>query len=739
MVSSAKFLVGKVFIIHGTVKAVSADGSERLLTANSPVYANEHIVTGTDGSVSIVFQDHQERFDLGRLSDVVVDEDVYGAASGHGDAMVQVEDMQNALQNENFDPTMQLPAPAAGETGGAGTGGPRGGGRQVVVFDADQLEVLPDSGAETTGITLDFLDPPPGGVQEPDGTDSTPSLVLTPILVEVQEDALAQGNRDTGIDTDRVNIDLASAVQADFLGDDPGSLVFTLTDPSGANSGLTSNGSSVYYYLENGELVARVGGVNGNVIFTLEVDSSTGQAVFDLDGALDHTSTNSTGSGDDQTLLITNLGQYITVTATDSDNDAVSQSLGALLTISVEDDVPVVEEGKGSLEVHVTSPVTENKVSSVEIQLDLLSNYIDFGADQPVHFALTAPASTATRSYFVNESNTSLVAMNNENTPVYSIHLDEEAGTATFNLHKVYDSTTRMNIDRFFHAVDADGDEVTLTNKIILYVEGNETLSSPSRATSSSAAFDGQDSLLTNEVDNAVTGSLGNYAIAGDAAVFSLDLMEKGSVTDSSGSEFTSSGQSLIWHKNTEGVWAAIVDGGDPDSDPIFTISTNSLTQTYSVNVAGKIDNNGGVDQVLDLQYTVSDSEVISHADLEITFDNDGVLDASGTSSGVAIAGGSGSEFIIGSQGDDIISGGGGDDIIIGAQGDDTVHGGTGSDIILGGSGNDLLEGNAGADTLIGGTGNDTFDSAEVTGSLETTDYDSTMDHLVGNQGQIIT
>ncbi len=163
MATTSIQLVGKAFIVYGTVKAVSAAGVERILTPNSPIYADERIVTGPDGSISIVLADNHGHLDLGRMSDVLIDEDVYGAGGHEGaaDAVAQVTDIQAALQDENFDPTTDLPSPAAG-AGVAGTGA-RGGGRQIVVFEADNKEVLPDSGAETKGIVHTFLDPPPGG------------------------------------------------------------------------------------------------------------------------------------------------------------------------------------------------------------------------------------------------------------------------------------------------------------------------------------------------------------------------------------------------------------------------------------------------------------------------------------------------------------------------------------------------------------------------------------------------
>ena len=145
--------------VNGTLGPVTA-------TSTTDATGTRTQVTGPDGSVSVVFNDNAGHLELGRMSDVLMDQDVYAGAGPDqaADAVAQAAEIQAALENGEIDPTTQLPPPAAG----AGVAGPRGGGRQIVVFEADQMEVLPDSGAETTGIGLDFLDPPGGVVTEPE-------------------------------------------------------------------------------------------------------------------------------------------------------------------------------------------------------------------------------------------------------------------------------------------------------------------------------------------------------------------------------------------------------------------------------------------------------------------------------------------------------------------------------------------------------------------------------------------
>ena len=162
--AAASQTIGKVFIVYGTVKAVTPSGLERVLAPNSPIHAGERIVTGPDGMVAITFTGGGH-LDLGRMSDVLIDEDVYAGAGSDGpaDSVAQVDEIQSALEDGDSDPTTDLPPPAAGP---GVAGGPRGGGRQIVVFEPDQMAVTPDSGAETVGITWDFLSPPGGLVSE---------------------------------------------------------------------------------------------------------------------------------------------------------------------------------------------------------------------------------------------------------------------------------------------------------------------------------------------------------------------------------------------------------------------------------------------------------------------------------------------------------------------------------------------------------------------------------------------
>jgi T1SS-143 domain-containing protein len=168
--------VGKVFIVYGTAKALSTDGTSRVLAPNSPIFAQDQILTESDGRLSIVFNDSANtQLNLGRMSDIVIDEDVYNTDTVDlAEETSKVQEVQEALLAEDFDPTTELPAPAAGDLGDSSDGG----GHPIVEFEATGMVGNVTSGAETRGVTGDFLDPV-GGIIEPQLTTSIQPVDIT--------------------------------------------------------------------------------------------------------------------------------------------------------------------------------------------------------------------------------------------------------------------------------------------------------------------------------------------------------------------------------------------------------------------------------------------------------------------------------------------------------------------------------------------------------------------------------
>lgn len=172
-------IVGMVKIVNGMVQAQAPGDAIRDLIQDSQIYANDRIMTGEEGSISIVFLDPgQTQLNIGRMSDMTISEDVFqvGFPTDLEEATADVEQIQEALLAGEFDPTTDLEATAAGPAAG---GGERGGGRTIIRFDAEGREVTPESGAETTGVQLNFVETDPSPTEE---LEIAPALFAAPIV-----------------------------------------------------------------------------------------------------------------------------------------------------------------------------------------------------------------------------------------------------------------------------------------------------------------------------------------------------------------------------------------------------------------------------------------------------------------------------------------------------------------------------------------------------------------------------
>ncbi|MBW2484465.1 MAG: retention module-containing protein, partial [Deltaproteobacteria bacterium] len=187
-------VAGKVVILYGNVKAISSDGTERALVVNSPIFAYDRVITASDGMVSIIIEDTGTQVDLGRMSDVIIDNDIFAAADAAeaAEAATEIEQIQELLLAEDFDPTTELEAPAAGGEASAG------GGHPVPDFARVTHEGDVTSGAETTGITTTGVEPIPGATTptinvtiSPEGGEAIEGY---PVTFEVLLDSVSFGD-----------------------------------------------------------------------------------------------------------------------------------------------------------------------------------------------------------------------------------------------------------------------------------------------------------------------------------------------------------------------------------------------------------------------------------------------------------------------------------------------------------------------------------------------------------------
>ncbi|HEY9269056.1 MAG TPA: retention module-containing protein [Methylotenera sp.] len=163
--------VGTVKTVVGLVKAVDANGAERVLQVGDKVFANETIITSADGGVIIEFP-NGSHLDLPRSAHIMLDPEIYSASASKSieqEASDEAARIARAIAEGRDPNAVADPAAAGGETGDEGTTTPL-----VVDFDNTQGNVT--SGFPTGPISLSFPQP-----QEelPPTTITTPPPVVT--------------------------------------------------------------------------------------------------------------------------------------------------------------------------------------------------------------------------------------------------------------------------------------------------------------------------------------------------------------------------------------------------------------------------------------------------------------------------------------------------------------------------------------------------------------------------------
>lgn len=159
----SKAPVGRVQLQENQVIAISAQGEERSLAEESPIYANDIIQTGADAFV-VIQLDNGLRFDLGRNSKAVIDDDVLAenVEQLRQEAVLEAEILAAALE-AGTDPLQVGEAPAAGlpgaggDTSDANQGGvviERTGERSVVEsgYDTVDGQAIPVTLFESRGL-----------------------------------------------------------------------------------------------------------------------------------------------------------------------------------------------------------------------------------------------------------------------------------------------------------------------------------------------------------------------------------------------------------------------------------------------------------------------------------------------------------------------------------------------------------------------------------------------------------
>jgi T1SS-143 domain-containing protein len=434
--------IGKAVIVYGEVKVIAADGTVRILKPNSLVFADDQIITGSDGTVSILLDGNPPmHIDLGRMSQITLDEDVYG--SGHptttADAAADAARIQQLLTQG--DQPIQSESPAAGGEASAG------GGHPIVNLALTGNIIDPESGAETRGIdysTIDTLQG--GGIEE----DTAPIGGLADGAVD--EDGLPRiGNHDEINDSDHPAEEsyVVGNLGYSFGDDGPAATnPFVWTTDGLAAMGIESNGHELLYEVVDGGLTLNAYYMGSDYpkgdgptlfdyqegpdqmkvyVFSVQVtDVNTGAYNFELYKPLDHPVAD---TEDD-------INYHFTYTLTDGDGSTGTGSLDML----IDDDMPVVSaDATGLPELVLDESPIDNTVLSPQD-----TNNIDFASaiNLDGHFAVGSDpevGNAATVPYV------SIHGVGNNAVDVFSFTVTQAGTLAVFDIdHGGFDTTLRV-------------------------------------------------------------------------------------------------------------------------------------------------------------------------------------------------------------------------------------------------------------------------------------------------------
>jgi T1SS-143 domain-containing protein len=632
--------VGTVKTIVGLVKAVDANGAERVLQVGDKVYANETIVTSADGGVIIEFP-NGSHLDLPRSAHIKLDPEIYAATAGKSieqEASDEAARIARAIAEGRDPNAVADPAAAGGETGDEGTTIPL-----VVDFDNTQGNVT--SGYPTGPISLTF--PPILQELPPVPETSAPEQINLPVAgvtsIAVDEDdiqpqtqqpapawltefALANGasnnfsnapgvgatdgndsNADEGpaddLDDPTATV-ISGNLNADFGADGAGDITFDSVQSLLFNGEqIESGGQPVQYWVsEDGHtivgFVAGDGETGNKIIFSAEItDPATGAYTFTLYGSLDHPGLNT----EDNILLNLNF------TITDSNNDSAS----GVLSIDVDDDSP---DADFALKQDAVVAVDDDNlgVAVTVLAEDLFTDSSSSGADTPATTTYTLVLGAAGINGLVDSG----LQVSSDDTPIYLFAVSDtevegrvggETGAVAFTISVNADGdvTVTQNL-AVEHDDDADPIEegldaetlaagaLTLQQEVVDADGDSDTdtvdLGAIIQFADSGPAIDPVNAIIRKETDNSVTGSL-NLLSGADAPVsvkLTIASLEDGDQIDG----LTSGDEPVLYRVSGDGFEGYVsVDGVET---VIFTVTPNTVDGTYTVNIVGTLDGTSG-------------------------------------------------------------------------------------------------------------------------------------------------
>ncbi|MEJ2332522.1 MAG: retention module-containing protein, partial [Desulfobulbaceae bacterium] len=527
--------IGSVAILYGNAKAISIDGTERILSPNSPVFAYDRIITESDGRVSIIINDPAaSQIDIGRMSHIIIDEDIFAGVTEEDIAAstAEIQEIQEALLAEGFDPTVELEAPAAGGTSVAG------GGHPVANFARVTHEGEITSGAETTGITGDTVDPIPG-------------------IFDDAQNSPPDANNDLAADDDSLTTSEDTALTIE-----PATLLNNDTDVDGDSLTITG-----YSQPSNGEVTTDT---QGNLVYTPDADFN-GNDTF--------TYTISDGMGGTDTASVT-----ITVNPVNDAPVAVDDTGTSAEDSSIDIDVLANDtdlDGDSLTVESFTQPdhgtVTENSDGTLNYAPDA-----DYNGSDSFTYTISdgqGGTDTATITLTVNPVNDPPVAV-------------DDTGTSA--------EDSSINIDVLANDTDLDGDSLTVES-FTQPDHGTVTENSDGTLNyAPDADYNGSDSFTYTTSDGQGGTDTATVTLtvnpANDAPVAVDDLAstaeDTSQVIDVTGNDYDIDGTIVAWDVTVQATNGSVANNGDGT----FTYTPNANfngTDTFTYQVT---DNDGAMD-----------------------------------------------------------------------------------------------------------------------------------------------
>ncbi|RPH52043.1 MAG: retention module-containing protein [Desulfobacteraceae bacterium] len=529
-------VVGKVFILYGTVKAVAPDGTVRVLAPNSPIYANEQIITGSDGSVSIQFSGPPvTQLDLGRMMEIIIDEDVYAGVAPEviTEAAAEAEKIQEALLAG--DGEINLEATAAGGEGGAG------GGHPVVSFDLTGNEVTPGSGAGTTGITTT-------GVGTLTGTAPYVGVVTLTATESITEAAGQVITYTATVDNAPQGSDLVLTLS------NGGIITILVGETSGSVDGTSSGDEDVYIDPEN--LDVSIAGATGGNYDSLDISDTAGTAVTDT---IDTT--------------------YVTLSAGDVNEDAQGVTFTAVMTNPGETDVTITTN-LGNIFIAAGETTGTLFVSTADPDV-----YIDSSG-------ITATISAVTGGNFeaVDFENGTAVVQITDTIDTTTVSLSgpesvNEGESATYTVSVDHAPETDMTVNVSYSYISAETEDI-VTNTAQVTIQAGQTSTPFSVDTVNDSIFEGTETFAVS-ISDPQGGNFENLVL-GNASV-ETDILdndrppENDPPLDGDEAHFiTGSNDGYFYPDENEVTGNALTNASDPDGNPLtVSAGTGMIPGTY--------------------------------------------------------------------------------------------------------------------------------------------------------------